>query len=772
MTVPKSKEEVLSGLRRLINKPGYIYSLCMILFEDFHHDLDKLHMVDYRSQLSVKECSLILGLLVQKELNLSIPESPEIVIELKERTYELMYELHTALNSPQTSRIRELIENQTRGEVLPSEIDDKNRLFISDGGIVEPTFYAGDGVYDFQYLEYLDRKYKYDKDWLQEKREFNIQNSIRIVQEIKDLLHKKSKMVSLLDKNKLAAFTDKERKTQKKRNIPDEQIEELLRQNQIAALFYQYKKLFPSTGEITDASDEDWKKFYYNLIDLFVIGKSDFADSFDVECFFKNFSFSPNTNQAYEGPGYYNILNAKPLIKLDHDRYFVPINYLVAEAVYESPYYWMADDKSYRDKLSKHRGNVGEEIAYDFLSKVFGIDRTFKSVLLTTKKGQPETDIDVLCVLGNKALCVQVKSKKMTLLARRGDVNQLAKDFKGAIQDAYDQGIVSRSKILNKNTKFTHENGKSIDLSNIDEVYVMGLTTENYPSLVHQIHSMLVKDDKNPFPLFISIFDLELLVHYLPDPYDFLYYIRQRINLIDYFFADEELVYLGYHLKQKLWKIDGYDGGGLDSSFGANIDRNYYPFKTGQSQYLSKENDPLSSIWKDPKFDHLADTLKSSGHSKTTSIIFNLLDWSGDTRKDIVEQLIRTKNNSRKTGEIKSIAAATAPDFGVSYIAINPTNQADLSERVEIYSTLKKYELKCNAWLGLGSFANSSNLVDVMLYLDEPWVHDPELEAACTDFRSNRKKTPMVPPANRRKIGRNDQCPCNSGLKYKKCCGV
>jgi len=771
MTIPKSKEQVLAELKQLIDKPGYIYALCLILFEDFHHDLNKLHMVDYRSQLSVKECSLILGLLVQKELDLSIPESPEIVIELKERTDELMHELHIALSSPQISKIRELIENQTRGEALSSESEDKKGLFTSNGGIVEPTFYAGDGVYDFQYLEYLDRKYKYDKDWLQEKREFSVENAIRIVQKIKELLHEKSKKVNLIDKDKFAAINEKVRKKQKKSNTPDEQIEDMLRQNQIAVSFYQYKKLFPSARQIKDANAEDWKAFYHNLIDLFVVRKSDFADSFDVESFFKNFSFSPNINQAYEGPGYYNILNAKPLIELDRDRYFVPINYLVAEAVYESPYYWMAEDNSYHDKLSKHRGDVGEEIAYAFLSKVFGIDRTFKSVLVTTKKGQPETDIDVLCVLGNKALCVQVKSKKMTLLARRGDVNQLAKDFKGAIQDAYDQGIISRSNILNKDAKFTAENGRNIDLSNVDEVYVMGLTTENYPSLVHQVHSMLVKDDKTPFPLFISIFDLELLAHYLPDPYDFLYYVRQRISLIDYFFADEELVYLGYHLKQKLCKIDGYNGRILDSSFGANIDRNYYPFKTGQSQYLSKDDDPLNSIWKDPKFDYLADILKSSNHPKTTSIIFNLLDWSGDSRKDIVEQLIRTKNNSKKTGELKSIAAATAPDFGVSYITINPIDLADLSDRVEIYSNLKKYELKCNAWLGLGSFANSPNLVDFMLYLDEPWVYDPELEAACTDFRSKRKKTSMIRPANRRKIGRNDPCPCNSGLKYKKCCG-
>lgn len=772
MTMQAPQKQTLAELKQLIHTPGYIYSLCLILFEDFHHDLNKLHLVDYRSKLSVKECSLILGLLIQKEIDLSIPESPEAVIALKEKTYKLMHELHIALSSPQAYKISELLENPAGGKVLASEIENKKELFTSSGAIVEPTFYAGDGVYDFQYLEYLDRKYKYDKEWLQEKRTFNIEKAIQIVKKIKELLHEKSKSVHLIDKDKLTEITTEVRKKLVKSNIPSEQIEEQLRQEQIAVSFYQYKKLFPATEQMANANYDDWKTFYNNLLELFIIRKSDFENSTYLESFFENFSFSPDANHKYEGPGHYNILNAKPLIKLDLDRYLVPINYLVAEAVYEAPYYWMVEDNSYRNKLSKHRGDVGEEIAYDFLSKVFGKDQTFKSVLVSPKKGQPATDIDVLCVLGNKALCIQVKSKKMTLLAKRGDVNQLAKDFKGAIQDAYDQGATSRSNILTKNARFTYDNGKSINLNNIDEVYVMGLTTENYPSLVHQVHSMLVKDDETPPPLFISIFDLELLVHYLPNPYDFLYYIRQRINLSDYFFADEELVYLGYHLKQKLWKIDGYDGSALDTSFGANIDRNYYPFKTGYSEYLQKSNDPLNSIWKDPKFDHLIDVLKKRNHPKTTSIIFSLLDWSSDARKDIIERMFKTKNNSRKTGEIKSIAVATPPDFGLCYITTPSFTPSDLADKIEIYAQLKKYESKCNAWLGIGSFANSANLIDFLYYLDDPWVFDPDLDEACLDLRSSRKKSSIIVPTNRRKIGRNDPCPCHSGLKYKKCCGV
>ncbi len=97
----------------------------------------------------------------------------------------------------------------------------------------------------------------------------------------------------------------------------------------------------------------------------------------------------------------------------------------------------MWEDKTYRDTLGKNRGKTGEEIAYEFLSHIFSKNRTFKSVKITTQKGRDDTDIDILCVLGSKVLCVQVKSKKITELSRTGNNQQLQKDFQGAIQDTY-----------------------------------------------------------------------------------------------------------------------------------------------------------------------------------------------------------------------------------------------------------------------------------------------------------------------------------------------
>ncbi|WP_162796091.1 SEC-C metal-binding domain-containing protein [Pedobacter nanyangensis] len=770
----KETDQVIAELKTLINSQGYIYALCMILFEDFHHDLNKIHLVDPRSKLSVKECSLILGFLLHNEMNFHYPESPEKVIEMKEKTYGVMEELHYSFNARQFEKFREMFEKQANGEQMEDSLEDRMDFFVKVSGMVEPMFYAGDGVYDFQYLEYLERKYRYDQVWLREHRNFEFQEAVEVVGKIKAFFHQKAELIHLLDLKEVFPEVAKKARKKLKKKYSREELDKVEREQFISASFYQYRALFPDPDSRQVELAEDWRQFYDNLVNMFIVSPQNLGADGAVSSFLDNFSVRPGGNHAYNGPGYFNQLNSTPIIKLSEERYFVPIGYLIPEAVYESPFYWMWEDKAYRPKLAKHRGDVGEEIAYDFLVKVFGKEHTFRSVLVKSSKGETVTDVDVLCLLGNKALCVQVKSKKLTMMARRGNFEQLSTDFKGAVQDAYDQGLISRTSILEGKFTFLDENGKELSRlknTSISEIYILGLTTENYPALVHQVHMMLKKEEKDPFPLFVSAFDLELMVHYLPDPYDFLYYIRQRINLLDYFHADEELVYLGYHLSQKLCRLEGYDGGMLDTSYGANIDRNYYPFKTGQQHLLPEKDDPIHNRWKDPNFDEFIRNLKASGHSQLTDIVFHLLDWSGKSREDIVSAMIRTKTGSIRENTIRSIATASKPDFGVSYIVLNRVDPQELDERVNVYAELRKYASGCNAWLGMGAFSGSNKLIDFLVYLDEPWTFDPKMETATEEIRALQRSNTIPLGKNMRKIGRNEPCFCNSGLKYKKCCG-
>lgn len=769
----RKTEEVINDIKTLIYSKGYIYTLCMIIYEDFHIILQEINKVDFRSRLNKNEVSLLIGFLIQKQIDFALPDNPLDVIKSKVRTYELMHELHLSLMTPFFEKMKSVHPKKLEKVDFRAEM----RTFYGDENMfIEPIFYANDGVYDFQYTDFLERKYRYDKEWLLENRNFDFNNTKVILQRIKDILQEKSKKVNFFSlKEKLPEIIE----TIKKEN-PSENIEEHIKEVLPAYEFYQYVNLFSDLPEnesidFKTLPDAAWKTFYKNLIDLFVIRREDFKKEDKIDSFLKNFSIEINKeklNNHFNQIGDFNLFNAQPILQIDSERFFVPITFSLYEACYESPYYWMLNDKAYKDKLAENRGNSGEEISYEFLSNVFEQERTFKSVKIITKKGTDDTDIDVLCILGSKALCVQVKSKKLTEFSKKGSFSHLQTDFKGAVQDAYEQGIVSRSKILAKESKFYDENGDLIELSeSIDEVYIMGVTSENYPSLTHQAHTLLEKKSNEPFPLFLTVFDLELVSHYLKNPYDFLYYVRQRIDLMDYFKADNEMIYLGYHLENKLWKLPNNDFVSLDNDFGGAIDRNYYPLRLGVN--ITDEGDSIKNRWKNEDFDILCNLIAKANEPKVTDAIFTLLDWDGPSRDNLIKYIrqIKTQTIQDNKGHNFSMVSNNkrGANSGVTYVSWENDNPNELLDRLLTLSKARKYKSKGDIWIGFGSLRNSPRMIDTFVFNNHKWQFDKNLEETTDNLFKNKGQGTVFNLD--KKIGRNDKCYCGSGLKYKKCCG-
>ncbi|MBW7954488.1 SEC-C domain-containing protein [Candidatus Gracilibacteria bacterium] len=760
----KEKKDVIHDIKNLVNEKGFIYVLSMILTEDFVFDMENLHKVDMYSRVSNNEALLLLGFLIQKDIDFSFPDSPQDFIELKKRVYNLLEELHNSFMIPFIERLQKGAENGF--QVNDYEQDKKD--FFGDGNmLVEPIFYAGSGVYDFQYLDFLDKKYVNDKEWLEKEKSFKFNEVKNIIIKIKRILHKKLSRINF----KTLKETSPELIQELQKKYPKENIQEEIDKILPMMEIHQYVDLFfDNQGEeydINNMREEGWNSFYKGLIDLLVINKSDFKDILGIDNFLNNFSFSleKGINSTFQNIGDFNILKAKPIIKLDDDRYFVPIIFILYEAIYESPYYWMIDDKKYINIAGKNRGDAGENITYDFLVNIFGKENTFKSVKIEEKKGKTKTDIDILCILGSKALCVQVKSQKLTELSRKGNDERLKIDFQHAVQDAYNQGLISRDSILNKGVKFIDNNGNEINLSEkINEVYIMGVTTENFPSLTHQSNLLLEKKKTDPYGIFLSIFDLELLTHYLNDPYDFLYYIRQRIDLMDYFKADEEMVYLGFHITKKLRKDDRYDSYGLDTDFGQLIDRNYYPIKAGFD--VSDKGDDIKQVWKNDNFEKLFIELKQIKEESIVDIIFHLLDLSGEGRDNLINYIIQTKNKTLKDNINHNFSI---PEGNITYVSFNSNNKDVLIKEIINISEKRKYIQKSNIWIGLGSLKDSKKIIDTVFYHKEKWEYDDNLEQI---FRNtdNGKNPDYINLKTGVKYSRKGPCPCGSGKKFKRCC--
>lgn len=769
----RTREEIISDIRDLISKPGYIYSLCLILFEDFHMSLEKLGTINYRERLSVKEATFILGYLIQSKIDCTYPESVESLKQNKELTYKLLRELHDTFLYPQREMIQEMFSNQQMGR-SPEPTFSKFDFFTKDGSMQEAIFYSGDGVYDFQYLEYLPLKYRYDEDWLEKNRGYSFKQIISITQSIKQIQQEKANKVGLID------LRDYEFRKTLKKDIKgknkDKKLEEILTRME----FMQFYSLFPSvpddSGLSASEKEELWKSswnvFYDNLLDLFILDSGRLSKTEGIENYLLNFGLGhKERNENFKTIGDFNIINSRPIIQLSDGKWFLPVFYLLAEAVYESPYYWMCEDNEYKSKALHNRGTVGEEIVCDLLRPVFGCENVFSSVKIKKTKEKTVTDIDVLCLLGNKALCVQVKSKKMTIAARRGEVNALVRDFKGAFQNAYEQGLTCRDYLKSKECIFLDENGNKLTIPEyINDVYILCVTTENYPAIPYCSFVLLDKKETYPNPLFLSVFDLELLAHYLNKPYDFLYYIRQRTNLMDYFWADEEIVFLGYHLLHKLWRDPKYNRMSLDTDFGSAIDRNYYPYKLGLLEKLPSETDDIANSWRNPEFEQLCNEISSKSIPGAIDIVFALFDLSGESRNDLLKYIKETKQKTHDDIGVHSFAMPVDKQLGISFISSNSMSKGDLESRTTVYAHIRKYISKADIWIGLGSYLHSPNIVDCIYYDSNPWEYNEQDEQACSDFRK-RHNTKFLSINRHKKIGRNDPCPCGSGLKYKKCCG-
>src|SRR5690606_39046211 len=121
-------------------------------------------------------------------------------------------ELHRSFHKP----FFEKLEKQIRESNGQPPKESFQEFFGQGNLLTEPIFYSGTGVYDFQYLDFLSKKYQYDSDWLKINRGFVFNEVVDIFKKIKELVHKKSEQVNLyvsLNPEKMEEMKKKARKT-------------------------------------------------------------------------------------------------------------------------------------------------------------------------------------------------------------------------------------------------------------------------------------------------------------------------------------------------------------------------------------------------------------------------------------------------------------------------------------------------------------------------------------------------------------------------------
>ncbi len=631
------------------------------------------------------------------------------------RTVKEIYELLEALHDTHLSHFADnmnSIDEDAFASLLDEEKDKVFKDLMGSGKIMtEPIFYGGTGAYDFQYRELTPKKYQYDTQWIQARQGFSLTFAADMSSFLKRLGEDRYKSIA------------------------------------------------------RPSSFDDYCK---KILNVFCFTREDVKIGTDEEVvnFLNAFTITPGSvNQHLLEVGQYNSALSHPIIKLDENHYFLPVQFFLAQSLYESPFYWMGQDSSYKSTAFLNRGNATEDMAYTLLLPVFGLN-LYKDITIKKTKAKITTDIDILAVAGNKAVIIQAKSKRLTELSRRGNTEQLKKDFGDAIQKAYDQGVTCRDAILNRDSKFFKSDGTEIKLEeSIDDAYVICLTSDEYPALTYQVNTYLQKAAANPFPVAMNVFDLDILTFYLKDPFEFLYYLRQRTVLSEYFIGSSEMALLGFHIKHKLFPRKDSDLMLLEESYAQLIDANF-PVLRGYHP-KTEAVQALYPIWKSKKFEQLIQAVMETRDPGFTDAIFFLYDLAGNGADKLIKAIEFAKNKTKLDKKAHDFSLIYANgESGISFIS-QLGFSLDLGKRVLQLSVARKYKTKATTWLGIGSIIDSNRPIDVVVFNKEPWEYNKELEELSLSVL--KKGIPMNKEFER--VGRNEACPCGSGKKYKRCCG-
>lgn len=714
----RSEQDVFTDLASLCTKPGYVHALAYLCFREncffYANEVTEsdIHGMASPSRLIRTEINTLMGLMVRSEIDWQLP-NPVTLQKYITASEELLQELHAVLSSAFFTGLSK--EDFKSGATHP----------LGRGAALrEPIFYGGESAYVFQYWDLAAKKYAADATWMLTHRGFTVEQACVVAKAIEEALSDR--------------FEDNRKRMQ-------------------------------------DLDPEKW-----TMLPCFAVSACEVAakagSSLEiVERVLEAFSLSSgDRNAGFCALQDFNAVCATPLLRMPGGEFLALQSYALAEALYDTPFYWMAQDKAYLPTLTKNRGYFTESFVAQRLALVFGKDHVYSNVEIFKTKSEIAGEIDVLVVWGDRAIVVQAKSKRLTLAARKGNDQVIQDDFKKSVQNAYEQAI-DCARHLNDDA-FTLRTADGCEVSfphKLNEIYIFCVVSDHYPALSFQARQFLktLCAPRVQPPLVMDIFTIDAVTEMLPSPLQFLSYVNRRANYADRIVANQELEVLAYHLKHNLWMSSEVDVLHIGSDFSAGLDIAMGVRRNGLSG--AETPDGILTRLRDTALGRIVEEIEEHPEPATIDLGFLLLTLGEETFAETSQAIDRVAQLVKADGAHHDLSLG----FGTSETGLTVhcnNDQAQIAlARLESHCERRKYKEKASRWFGLWISPDSLK-IRAGVSLTTPWAPDESLEL------TTQKMSPPLKPKvalallfgrNRHeKIGRNQPCPCGSGHKHKKCC--
>ena len=682
----------------------------MVKYTDEIREADTQNMHNAQA-LSRTEIDTLIGLMAKSSIDWELPALCVLSAYIY-ATELLLGELHGAIfNDPSDSTGGKCPEHKTFN------------TYTNGRSWREPFFYGGESAYSFQYLSLAAKKHEADTEWLMANYGFTINDAIKVASAIEHIQSHQPTQIK-----------------EEMRTLPT----------------YKWALL------------------------LFTASVSDIATGAGistelVELVLKAFTLPANErNNDFRKPLGFNMACTKPLLHMPDGKLLSLQTYTLAAAIYDTPSYWMMRDNEYQPKLAEHRGDFTEQFTAERLGLVFGEKQVHTNVNICGAKGTTSGEIDILVTWGDRAIIVQAKSKRLTLEALQGNNQAISDDFKKSIQKSYDQAITCAQHLEDKQFKLLGTGSRQITLPHkLKEIYIFCVISDHYPALHFQVMQFLETKPapKIQPPLVMDIFTIDVMTEMLQSPLYFLSYVNKRSKYMDKVVANHEITILAHHLKYNLWFEPDIDLICLDDDLLAEL--NVAMMVRRQGANGKETPDGILTHNNATTLGPIIKQIGAQQEPETIELGLMLLTLSGDSLKKINNNINRCVKLAKNDGKCHDVTFGfTENGFGLTIHCSNsPKHAAESLLRMHCQS--RKYRARVTRWFGLCINPKGRNLRFGILLCSQ-WKQNDAMDNPThytqAPYPIELPEAPLHASNHRRKIGRNEPCPCGSGRKHKKCC--
>ncbi len=451
-----------------------------------------------------------------------------------------------------------------------------------------------------------------------------------------------------------------------------------------------------------------------------------------------------------------------------------------------------ADAKAWR-RYDRVRADVSEAAALGAVSHAVGAPTTYPNLCyFSPKQGQDvaalgaacpgpqavgnQTECDGLFVIGDVAICVEVKGRTIADPARRGDQARLTSEIKKIFSEGAHQAQ-RLEQLISRNRGVWLDNGSWLDLSAVREVRTVVVGMDDFGPLAVALGDLQQAGllGEGSLPWIASLHDLEVISKVIDRPAEFLLWLRRRADsgVATYYRGSDELDLFMLFL----------DGGLYVEPDPEEVRRNHptsgpaRPHARKMHQLdarptiIGTHTDPLDAwmYWIEGTSPHEADKPVLNTYPAAEEIVdfladapkpgwlrfgADLLGLAGAAQKRLVASLRDIANQTRVDGQRHTLGFTYAGLWGhpMFFAATQPRDQTrgEALEMLRTYMAAKKHQLRADRSLGL--LLDHRRQIVGTVYMNDAPEDDPDLDSLgdAIGLMSIEESHRPTPPSARR----------------------